>query len=237
MGCLSCAGFVKEMGGATRLALKEPLSATVEADCLTPESLAGWGTREITALPVAIGSDKATLGDVFILEPGLTEDVILEGDLSRINGIGKSMGHSRLTVLVNAGPYFEGNMRGGEILVQGDAGEYAWAQTIGGLIRIRGNAGDRAGDELGGDLRSGLIAGAWRCGRLRRNAPDRRNHFYFREAGRPVRHRGGVRRHRGPGRLRRAVAILCPELHLFFYLPGLFLQAVQAVGMGDARRV
>jgi formylmethanofuran dehydrogenase subunit C len=168
------------MGGATRLALKGPLSATVEADCLTPESLAGRNMYEIAALPVAIGPDKATLGDVFDIEPGLTEDVILEGDLSRVNGIGKGMGHGRLTVLGNAGAHLGANMRGGEILVQGDAGEYAGAQTTGGIIRIRGDAGDRAGalypgrtkggdggtlliegragDELGAGMRRGLIA-------------------------------------------------------------------------------
>lgn len=180
MGCLSCAGFVKEMGGATRLTLKEPLSATMEADCLTPESLAGRSMHEIAALPVLVGPDKAALGDVFAIDPGLTEDVILEGDLSKVNGIGRSMGHGRLTVLGNAGAHLGANMQGGEILVQGDAVEYAGAQTTGGFIRIRGDAGDRAGalypgrtrgvdggtlliegrtgDELGAGMRRGLIA-------------------------------------------------------------------------------
>ncbi|MGE4195263.1 MAG: formylmethanofuran dehydrogenase subunit C [Pseudodesulfovibrio sp.] len=180
MGCLSCAGFVKGMGGATRLALKESLSATVEADCLTPESLAGRSGGEIAALPVGMGSEKVTLGDLFDIEPGLTEDVILEGDLAKVNGIGKSMAHGRLTVQGNAGAHLGASMRGGEILVQGDAGEYAGAQMTGGLIRIRGDAGDRAGalypgrtegvdggailiegragHELGAGMRRGLIA-------------------------------------------------------------------------------
>jgi formylmethanofuran dehydrogenase subunit C len=180
MGCLSCAGFVKEMGGATRLTLKGPLSAVVEADCLTPESLAGRTLHEIAALPVRLGTEQGTLGDVFDIEPGLTEDVFLEGDLSKVDGIGKGMAHGRLTVLGDAGAHLGANMRGGEILVQGDAGEYAGAQTTGGFIRIRGDAGDRAGalypgrtkggdggtlliegragDELGAGMRRGLIA-------------------------------------------------------------------------------
>lgn len=180
MGCLSCAGFVKGMGGATRLALKAPLSAAVAAECLTPESLSGRSEAEIAALPVRIGAETGTLGDIFSIEPGLTEEVILEGDLSRIDGIGRAMGHGRLTVLGDAGDHLGAFLRGGEILVRGSVGEYAGAQMQGGLIRIRGDAGDRAGalypgrtkgvdggvmliegragGELGAGMRRGLIA-------------------------------------------------------------------------------
>lgn len=183
MGCLACAGFIKGMAGedgAARLVLKGRPPAPVEASNLVPEAVAGRSESEIAALPVDAGTERLTFGDLFTITPGLTQDLVLEGDLSRVHGIGRDMGQGRLLVRGNVGDHLGAFMRGGVIEVEGDAGEFAGAQMSGGTLHIHGNAGDRAGaaypgrlkgmnrgailidgragEELGAGMRRGLIA-------------------------------------------------------------------------------
>jgi len=183
MGCLSCAGFIKGMSeneGATRLTLKSPVSGLIDAPCLIPEKLAGRNKHEIASLALTVNGEQKAVGDIFFIETGLTEEIILEGDLSHLNNIGKKMRHGSMTIRGNTGDHLGAFMQGGSIYVDGDVGEYAGAQMTGGHIRIKGNAGDRAGalypgrikgidqgtilidgnagSELGTGMRRGLIA-------------------------------------------------------------------------------
>lgn len=162
MGCLACAGFVKGMGEATRLILREPVPAPIQAPCLAPRFLAGRSEREIAALSVNTESGHVPLGDLFRIEPGLNDDVELEGDLTLFNGIGTSMAHGKLTVRGNAGDDLGSSMQGGTIAVEGDVGQNAGARMADGTIRILGNTGN----ELGAAMEGGLIA-------VRGNAGDR----------------------------------------------------------------
>lgn len=136
-------------GTATRLVLRGHAGRHVEAECLDPGLLAGRNAREIGALPVRIDGEAGSLGDVFFIEPGLTDHVALEGDLSRVDGIGKSMRYGTLTVQGNAGDHLGAGMRGGSITVEGNAGDDAGAGMNGGVIRVKGDVGHRAGSRFG----------------------------------------------------------------------------------------
>ena len=155
MGCLSCAGFVKGMAGtATRLVLRDHSDRHIGAECLNPEFLAGRNAKEISSLQIRMDGETGSLGDVFFIEPGLTEHVVLEGDLSRVHDIGKSMRHGTLTVQGNVGDRLGAGMQGGVITVEGSAGDNAGAEMNGGTLLIKGHAGTK----LGSAMRRGMVA-------------------------------------------------------------------------------
>lgn len=164
---------------ATRLTFKDDTTLPIEAECITPDLLAGASRDEIAALPAYRGRRRLTLGDLFAIEPGVSGDVVVEGDLSRVKRMGQDMTTGRLIIHGNAGAHLGAGMRGGGIMVHGDCGDYAGAHMKGGLIRIAGDAGhhtaaaypgqtkgvDRgvvvihgnAGVELGARMRRGII--------------------------------------------------------------------------------
>jgi len=168
------------------LALREAPAAAVRAEALAPDRLAGLGRAEIERIAIFHGNRRAAVGDLFAVSGGGDEDVRIEGDLTRVGGLGTGMGGGRLTIAGDAGPHVGAGMRDGEILVEGDAGDWAGGAMRGGRIVVRGSAGRRAGgaytgsragmrggeilvhgdagDEAGAGLRRGLIAVAGRLG-------------------------------------------------------------------------
>jgi formylmethanofuran dehydrogenase subunit C len=163
------------------LTYKGTTTIPVEAECLTPDHLAGKSAAEIAALPVQHGNAAAPLGEFFALRGDATdEEVVLEGDCSRVKWIGAGMTRGRLTVQGNTGMHLGAEMRGGEIQVHGDAGDWVGAEMRGGRIHVHGHAGHlvgaayrgsragmrggvilvngNAGNEIGSTMRRGLIA-------------------------------------------------------------------------------
>lgn len=153
----------------------------VEAECITPDHLAGKSVAEISALPVQHGNAQAPLGEFFHVEGDANDDtIIIEGDCSRVKWLGASMSRGQLTVHGDVGMHLGAEMTGGEIQVQGRAGDWVGAEMRGGRIHVHGDAGHlvggayrgsrlgmrggailiegKAGNEIGCTMRRGLIA-------------------------------------------------------------------------------
>jgi formylmethanofuran dehydrogenase subunit C len=165
------------------LTLREQPDVSLGADVLTPACLSG--ADDVAALPLWHGKERARLGDFFAVS-GAGDDVRLEGDLSRVHGVGAGMTSGRLTVAGDSGQNAGAGMRGGELRVEGDAGDGAGAGMRGGRLVVRGSAGrglggvypgqkagmrggeivvhGDAGGQAGAGMRRGLIAVAGRAG-------------------------------------------------------------------------
>jgi formylmethanofuran dehydrogenase subunit C len=166
------------------LTLREAPGAPVRVETLAADRIAGLSAAEIERLELWHGNRRATVRDLFAVAGGGTDDVRVEGDLSRVSGLGAGMAGGRLTIAGPAGSHVGARMRGGEIVVEGDTGDFAGAGMRGGRLVVRGSAGWRiggayagsragmrggeilvhgdAGEEAGAGLRRGLIAVAGR---------------------------------------------------------------------------
>jgi formylmethanofuran dehydrogenase subunit C len=153
----------------------------VEAECVTPNHLAGKTIAEIAALPVQHGNRSEPLGEFFQVEGDASDGaVMVEGDCSRVKLLGSGMTSGHLTVRGDVGMHLGAEMTGGVIDVFGNAGDWVGAELRGGRIHVRGNAGHlvgagyrgsrfgmrggvlliegKAGNEIGSGMRRGLIA-------------------------------------------------------------------------------
>lgn len=159
----------------------------VEAECITPDNLAGKTAAEIAGLPVQHGNAPAPLGEFFQVEGDAGDgEIVLEGDCSRVKWLGAAMTRGRLSIHGNAGMHLGAEMIGGEIRVHGNAGDWVGAEMRGGRIYVHGDAGHlagaayrgsrfgmrggvllidgKAGNEIGATMRRGLIAIGGACG-------------------------------------------------------------------------
>jgi formylmethanofuran dehydrogenase subunit C len=144
----------------TRLRLKVSSPIPVEADCLSPDRLAGLTRDQVRALPLFHGNKQKTVGDFFEVEGNGAETIEIEGDLAKVKKLGLGMSRGRLVVRGDVGLHLGAEMKGGEIEVFGDADDWAGAEMRGGLIHIHGNAGHRAGAGYRGSevgMRHGVI--------------------------------------------------------------------------------
>jgi formylmethanofuran dehydrogenase subunit C len=153
----------------------------VEAECVTPDHLAGKTPDEIARLPLQHGNAPAPLGDFFRVEGDAGDgEVIVEGDCSRVKWLGAGMTRGRLRVEGDVGMHLGAEMSGGAIEVTGRAGDWVGAEMRGGFIHVHGDAGHlvgaayrgsargmrggvilvdgKAGNEIGAVMRRGLIA-------------------------------------------------------------------------------
>ena len=141
-----------------RLTLRESPPAPVDGSVLTAGVTAGDELR--------CGRERLQVGDLFALS-GDGDGLVLEGDLSRFDGIGRGLA-------------------AGEVVVHGDVGDGAGVAMSGGVLTIHGNAGTRVGaavpaarsgmtggeivvtgdvgEEAGAGLRRGLVAIGGRVG-------------------------------------------------------------------------
>jgi len=164
-----------------RLTYLSETTIPVEAECITPDALAGKTAAEIADLPVQHGNAAARLGEFFRVEgDAADQQIVLEGDCSRVKLVGSGMASGSITVHGNIGMHVGAEMRGGRIDIHGNAGGWVGAEMRDGTIRIRGDAGHlvgagyrgsrlgmrggtilvdgNAGNEIGGGMRRGLIA-------------------------------------------------------------------------------
>ncbi len=168
------------------LTLQTEPSARVLAAPLIPERLRGLGAAEVAALRLRFGRQTLAVGELFDVSGAADEELVLAGDLRRVDGIGASMSSGRVLVEGACGDHVGARMSGGEMEVRGDAGAWAGAELQGGLLRISGDAGARlgaaypgaragmtggeiivsgdAGEEAGAGMRRGLVAVGGRTG-------------------------------------------------------------------------
>jgi formylmethanofuran dehydrogenase subunit C len=163
------------------LSWKAQTSVPVEAECITPDNLAGKPAGEIERLKVQHGNRQESLAEFFTVRGDCSDsEIVLEGDASRVKWIGAGMTRGRITVRGNVGTHLGSEMIGGRIVVHGNAGDWVGAEMRGGHIQVHGNAGHQvgaayrgsrhgmrggtilihgsAGNEIGSTMRRGLIA-------------------------------------------------------------------------------
>lgn len=162
------------------LKYKGDTTIPVEAECLTPDHLAGKTAAEVAALPVQHGNRQVPLGEFFTVEGDAGDgEVRIAGDCSRVKLIGAGMTTGRITVDGPVGMHLGAEMKGGLIEVFGNAGDWVGAEMRGGRIHVHGDAGHlvgagyrgsrfgmrggiilvkgKAGNEIGATMRRGLI--------------------------------------------------------------------------------
>jgi formylmethanofuran dehydrogenase subunit C len=132
------------------LTLRAPLERPLDADAIAPDRFAALGAQEIAALPLWDGRNSIALGDVFSVNGERSQTVVLEGDLTKLHGVGSMMSAGTLEITGSIGNSVGARMRGGAISVQGSAGDDAGSAMAGGSLVIAGSAGDRAGGALPG---------------------------------------------------------------------------------------
>lgn len=170
-----------------RLRYRGQTTIPVEAECLTPDNLAGKSLAEIALLPVQHGNAPAPLGEFFQIDGDPADgEIVIEGDCRRVKLIGSGMTHGRITIHSDVGMHLGAEMRGGEIHVHGNASDWVGAEMRGGRIHVHGDAGHligaayrgapvgmrggviliegKAGNEIGAHMRRGLIAIGGDCG-------------------------------------------------------------------------
>jgi formylmethanofuran dehydrogenase subunit C len=159
----------------------------VEAECVTPDNLAGKTAAEVAVLAVQHGNRAERLGDFFTVEGDAGDgEVLVEGDCRRVKWLGAGMSRGRLTVRGDVGMHLGAEMTGGAIEVFGNAGDWVGAEMRGGHVRVHGDAGHligaayrggrkgmrggeilidgSVGNEVGASMRRGLIAVGGACG-------------------------------------------------------------------------
>ena len=169
-----------------RLKLRTTPDVPMEADCISPQRLAGMSLAGIERLAVFHGNRQTALADFFAVTGEAGEVLQLEGDLSRIKHIGTGMTGGTIHIEGNAGAHLGAEMTGGTIIVSGNAEDWVGPEMRGGRIVVRGNAGHMAGsayrgspigmtggeilihgnalNEVGHGMRAGLIAIGGTCG-------------------------------------------------------------------------
>ncbi len=121
----------------------------LEVDALTPNQLAGKTLDEISRLPVYDGNRERAIGDVFQVSGDATDGCIeIDGDCSRIKGLGKGMSSGSLIIRGNAGMHCGAEMTGGRLEVHGNASDWLGAEMRGGLIHVHGNVGNSTGGAI-----------------------------------------------------------------------------------------
>jgi formylmethanofuran dehydrogenase subunit C len=165
------------------LTLRYHASTTIpiEAEGVRPDLLADKSEAEIARLPVQHGNRQEALGEFFHATGDASdEQILIEGDCSRVKWIGAGMTRGRINIQGNAGMHLGAEMEGGRIDVHGQAGDWVGAEMRGGLIHVHGHAGHLLGgayrgsrlgmrggvilvdgnaeNEVGGTMRRGLIA-------------------------------------------------------------------------------
>lgn len=169
------------------LTLSAQPPARVRAAALTPDRLAGLSAAEVAARTLRCGRESLSVGDLFdVSGTSGAGELVLAGDLRRVDGIGAGMSGGRLVVDGPCGDHLGAEMTGGEIEARDDAGSWAGGGMAGGLVRIAGDAGHRlggahpgaragmtggeitvagdAGEEAGAGMRRGLVAVGGRTG-------------------------------------------------------------------------
>jgi formylmethanofuran dehydrogenase subunit C len=129
----------------TNLTLTSQPKAPLEAGVITPDHFAGKSSTEIAALPVVYGNERISLGEFFAIEGNTSNEIVLDGDFSRVKNIGAGMTQGTIRINGDVGMHLGAGMSGGEIHAFGNAGDWAGAEMKGGKIHVRGSAGHGLG--------------------------------------------------------------------------------------------
>lgn len=136
---------------------------------IVPDRLAELSLDQIAELSITCQARLVRLGELFAIEDGSRETLLLKGDLSSADNVGGGMRTGRLIVEGPVGNAVGADMRGGHLIVHGDAGDYVATGMRGGYVEIAGSANDycagaRPGTRRG--MRGGLLRVSGSVGRF-----------------------------------------------------------------------
>jgi formylmethanofuran dehydrogenase subunit C len=137
---------------STTITLRAGVTESIDASAITPN------VGDIGKLPCWIGRGRVQLGELFEIAGRPSDDVRVEGDLSRVDGLGTGMASGKLTIDGSAGRRVGAGMSGGVIEVTGSVSDCAGMAMTGGVLDVRGAAGDYLGAPLPGASR-GMTGG------------------------------------------------------------------------------
>lgn len=174
---------------ALRLELRDAPWGLVDAGHLRPDALAGLAPDDVARLPLRVGARRVAVGDLFAVRGEAVDadgEVVVSGDLRRVNALGAGLRGGRLLVEGHGGAFVGADVEGGAVEVRGDVGPLAGSGMTGGRLTVLGDAGDRlaagrtgeragtsggevlvhgdAGEDCGASMRRGLVAVAGRIG-------------------------------------------------------------------------
>jgi len=146
-----------------RLKAREIPEMGMEADCISPDSIAGKSIEEIGKMEVYVGNQKEELGKYFSIDGKKADKardikIVIEGNCSRVKRIGQGMSEGEILVKGNVGMHLGSGMQGGKITVDGNADSWAGMEIKGGTIEIKGNARNFIGSAYRGNWK-GMKAG------------------------------------------------------------------------------
>lgn len=149
------------MSEVVTLTLRAPLTQVLDFEGILPERTALLTETEIAALPVWLGGQPQTIGNLFAVRGERASHLRIEGDLTRAVRVGAGMSTGRLVVAGHVGDEAGLAMSGGLLVVEGNAGDRLCAASAGASKGMTGGEAvvhGSAGSEAGMRCRRGLIA-------------------------------------------------------------------------------
>src|SRR5262245_39691858 len=95
------------------LTLKEAPTVPLEAELLSPDTMAPLTIAELRALPVHLGKRERRVDDFFAVEGESGEELEIRGDVGRVKWIGRGMTHGVIRIDGHAGMHLGSAMKGG----------------------------------------------------------------------------------------------------------------------------
>ncbi len=170
------------------LRIKTETTIPLEVDTVRLETVRTQSVDDVLRTLIQHGNRQEPLGEYFAASGSAADDneLVWEGDCSRVKLIGTHLTDGKIRVEGNAGMHLGAEMRGGEIVVNGNAADWVGAEMHGGRIHVKGNVGHlvgavyrggrrgmtgglilvdgNAGNEAGHTMRRGTIAIGGGCG-------------------------------------------------------------------------
>ncbi len=133
--------------------IAEQLRGRIDFSRITPDQCKSLSLQEINSIPIETGSHKLSVGELFQVDEGDHDKLVIEGDLRCMDRVGASMRSGSMVIEGSVGNAVGIHLRDGHLVIAGDAGTHTATGQRGGLIEVRGNVGDFAGGALPGDQR------------------------------------------------------------------------------------
>lgn len=140
------------------LALRDAPAGRLDLTGVTPARLAGLAAAEIARAPIGADSGTVALGDVFAISGVAGDEIVLQGCVDALDGIGAGLDGGTMIIEGDVGDAAASAMSGGRLDIRGSTGSGLATGLTGGLVTVSGRAGDRAGGPRHGE-RFGMAGG------------------------------------------------------------------------------
>jgi formylmethanofuran dehydrogenase subunit C len=140
------------------LTLKQEPNQRLDLSPLVPDLLSGKSAKDIAGIELQTTKERVTAGDIFQIQSGRADSILIQGGSSRLDNIGMNMKAGEIAVEGDCGRSAGRGMSGGNLVVSGDCGPFAGSAMSGGRLEIKGNAGGFLGAPLEGEM-EGMTGG------------------------------------------------------------------------------